>query len=395
MSEFEKYQQDLKDILFPIYHNNYHKDVYNIDSHVAYSIKDDELRNFLHYWYIFQTAEDFDFDWYRQCKEYIESLSAPDKYRIRSYSHTSDEFVNQYLRNPSTFLNTFPFSQNLQKMAEDHLYFFLPDLADEEGVELQWGPQGTLGTESYAVAFTLMQSHISNNPPRLIQCIMKYIDHMRRILRDAPRASKDFLVFRGVGSDYLKAETPGMFRGFSSTTWYPQVAYQFAESERMIYEFRVSRNVPALCIHTISNHHEYEVLLDTDIYGVADRPYVKYQLDLYKGRGDFPAIHMWEPDSTELEGTPKRIYINSRMVLIAPDEAGLQGGFQTKNRTIRSSRYTRKSRVQKGMESQDLSSPTFVPTSSPIGNRLLRALQVLQQVNPRKTYNKWSTRSHR
>ncbi len=390
MSEFNTYQHELKKILFPIYHNTYHRPAGNTDIYVAYTIKDDILRNYLHYWYMFQTAEDFDFEWYEQCKHYIQSLHPQDQYRIRCYSHVSYEFVNQYLRSPDQFLATFPIQQKLHKMEELHLYFFLPDLVEEEGIEMGLDAHGILSEDFYSTARSLMHTHISNNYPRLIQYIMKYIDHLRRILHGAPRSSIDYLVFRGVASDYLSSEKPGMFRGFTSATWYPQIAYTFGEGERMIYELRVSKDIPALCIKSISQHDEYEVLIDTDIWGVADRSYQKYYLDIYQGSGEFPAIHMWNPDETELEGTPKRIFMNSRVVFVAPEQSGLQGGFaKNRTRTHRSHRVRKTFRKsqrssQVMFDQKDLSSPAFVPTSSPVGHTLLQVLREYQMRNPRR-----------
>lgn len=410
MSEIENYQHEFKDILFPIYHNDYHKNEGDKDRYVAYSIKDDRFRNFLHYWYTFQTSQDFDFNWYKECNAYIATLDPTDKYRLRCYSHVSDEVVNSFIRNPDGFSETFPI-QLLQKMEAEHLYFFMPDLMEEEGVEIQWDSNGILPESARDLARTLMHTHISNNIPRLVSLISRYVDHVRRILRNAPRPSRDILVFRGVKSDYLKDEEPGMFRGFCSTTWYPQVAYLFGEDNNMIYEFRVSRATPALCIHSLSVHDEYEVLLDTDIYGVADRLYEKYYLDLYRGDGEFPAVHIWNPTYTDVKGTPKRITIRSRIVMVQPE--GFQGGF-VKNRTVRNLQsrsiktYSRSkpsikpaksrksirsthSKFKMSYDPRDPTSPAFVPTSGPFPRQLLQDLHKYQQSNPRnkrKTHGK-------
>jgi hypothetical protein len=224
MSEIQKYQHEFKDILFPIFHNDHHKNAENTDHYVAYTIQDERFRNFLHYWYMFQTAEDFDFEWYKQCRTYIDSLHPNDKYRLRCYSKSSDEIVNTYMRDPATFLEAVPIQQKLQTMEKDHLYFFLPDLLEEVGGGNVLDARGVILEDSRELARSLMRTHIFDNHPRLTPFILKYIGHIRRILHGAPRPSHDILVFRGVKSDYLKSEEPGIFRGFTSTTWYPQVA---------------------------------------------------------------------------------------------------------------------------------------------------------------------------
>jgi hypothetical protein len=383
MSELQEYQHGLKNILFPIAHNRMHRDSQNTDIHVAYSIEDTKLRKFLHYWYIFQTTQDFDFTWYRQCNEYLNSLHPSDKYRIRCYSKVSDEIVNAYLRNPEGFLHL-PFSELFHRMQEDSLYFFLPDL--ERDV---FDVSGKI-TENQRVRDLLAGSHISNMID-LVPFVQRYVDHLRRILQGAPRLSQDILVFRGVKSDYLSDDV-GVFRGFSSTTWYPRVAYEFGEDSNMIYEFMVAKETPALCIHSLSEHEEYEVLLDTDIYGVADREYRKYYLDLYPGIGEFPAEHMWDPDATDVEGPDKRITIHSRMVLVHPDADAIRGGREKNRGSILRSRSTRKSTrksFRKSVRSvamfdlKDPSSATFVPTHAPL---LLRKLREYQLANPRNKF---------
>ncbi len=390
MSEIEDYQHDLRNILFPVHFNDSHKDPLNTDHYVAYSIEDPKLRKFLHYWYIFQTAQDFDFSWYDQCKTYISNMPPSDQYRIRCYSQISDEVVNSYLRNPATFLETFPFSKTFRRMEDEHLYFFLPDLLEDVGhVGSVWSSEGTLRSEFHGFAKELLATQISNNLPRLVEYIHKYIDHLRRILRAAPRSPQNFRVFRGVKTDYLRSEEVGQFRGFSSTTWYPRVAYFFGEEENMVYEIQVDRATPALCIHSVSEHEEYEVLLDTDIYGVADREIVKYHLDLYQGSGRFPPIHMWNPEETEMEGVAERTYKRTRAVFVHPEAAPLQGGrIQLKNRvSVRPRRSTRRKSLRSPrpmFDPKDLASPAFVPVPSSVSPRLLQSLRTYQQENPRR-----------
>ena len=383
MSEIEEYQHGLKNKLFSIAHNRTHRDPQNTDDYVAYSIEG-PVRDYLHFWYTFQTVQDFDFEWYAQCTEYLNSLHPSDKYRIRCYSKISDEFVNSYLRNPDDFLHL-SVSVVLQKMHDSSLYFFLPDMLDtSEYID----DSGKVVEHRREELRTLVSSRISNMSD-LIPFIQRYTDHLRRIIQGAPRLTQDILVFRGVKTDYLPLKTAGVFRGFTSTTWYPRIAYEFGLAN-MIYELIVSKETPALCIHGISEHDEYEVLLDTDIYGIADRAYLKYYLDIYPGSGEFPTEHMWNPDTTDVEGPEKRITVQSRVVFVHPDAGALpeQIGGRTKNRTslrITRKSYTSRKSSRKSIrimyDPKDPSAATFVPTSAPM---LLRKLHAYQSRNPRK-----------
>jgi hypothetical protein len=255
--------------------------------------------------FILNKSELFDKNWILESDKYVKGLSVEDKGTILGYTYQGDEYVNNYLRDPTNF------PQNLlkEKKKKTILQYDIEkiftncgknsiiikgfplfvQLFKKNGINTTqyFDAKGHINTMGLKKACEVLESiGIKVNTPieTVFKILIPYIelfgDDLKRIIRDAPRLTMPLKVFRGAGTDYLNQSM--LLKGFTSTTISLYVAekrfsaynYNSLNNNKILYEFIINIGVPCLFIppeHTwpgIDGKAEFEVLIDSDVNAI-------------------------------------------------------------------------------------------------------------------------------
>jgi len=248
--------------------------------------------------FILNKSELFDKEWVLASDKYVQGLSNVDKGTILGYTYQGDEYVNNYLRNPDTFVSN---KKVLDILKNDLKYIFTQCSSSNSVVAKGFPFFAQLFTKNNINASNLLDAKghitaignkkacevlqsigINANTPvaTALQQLIPYIElfaaDLKRIIRAGPKLTKPLKVFRGAGSDYLKEES--VMKGFTSTTICLYVAEKrFAaynnnySNTRILYEFILEPSIPCIFLPPqntwpgIGGRAEFEVLIDSDI----------------------------------------------------------------------------------------------------------------------------------
>jgi hypothetical protein len=339
--DLQTYQKDLHDIFPSVIevYNDAYTGVPN-ESYVVHTVPEG-IRQFLHNKFIFQTPVDFDFTWLQSSRDYVAQLPNSKKNVIRAYTRHGDEVINEYLRNPLAFPSHKTSGLLFETMPDQNTYLYavqvLRRYSPERSVDSYFTDQGVLTEEGKDRIKDIMETTVRRDIHTIKDMIKEYISELREIIQSAPRPTEDIYVFRGVDSDYMDVvDTPIHQRGFNSTTFSPNIAVYLSAESKHVYQIIIREGTPCICTRDVSEFpNEWEILLDTDVYGIAGEKRIVHPLFVENYVGAFPPDHLWNPQTPEY---------TARFVVFAGEEVQQGGGYHTNKpvpRTIQNYLRTR------------------------------------------------------
>lgn len=200
----------------------------------------------------------------KQQKEYIVNLTNEEKEILESYTGSFYTVINDFLRGKKIPSN------NLARMilSPNYLTLFKQGLKIPKFVRDDMDHIATInmfsGTYANDIADVTRRLRTSKKGKQYMKKFAgKYIEKLNKIVLNAPRSQKEFLLYRGMNNapNNYKKDKIVTRKPIQSWTLDPQVALQFGD---YIQVLRVGKNTPFLHLETVSVYpEEEEVLLCT------------------------------------------------------------------------------------------------------------------------------------